>query len=71
MLNPRKLLERLARSLEPHDPLSLKKEWETDPLSHPDLQRMTLEQLADLPFERGGNPTGDEHPGCSPPKGNP
>jgi hypothetical protein len=24
-----------------------------DPLSHPALQRMTLEQLADLPFDRG------------------
>lgn len=23
-----------------------------DPLSHPALQRMTLEQLADLPFDR-------------------
>lgn len=52
MLNLRKLLERLARSLEPKDPLSWKQEWEADPLSHPDLQRMTLEQLADLPFER-------------------
>jgi len=24
-----------------------------DPLSHPALQRMSLEQLADLPFDRG------------------
>ena len=24
--------------------------WLRDPLSHPDLERMTLEQLADLPF---------------------
>lgn len=53
MLNPRKLLERLARSLETKDSLSWEKEWEADPLSHPDLQRMPLEQLADLPFERG------------------
>jgi hypothetical protein len=53
MLNPRKLLERLARSLEPKDSLSSKQEWEADPLAHPDLQRMTLERLADLPFERG------------------
>jgi len=27
-------------------------EWNKDPLSHPALQRMTLEELADLPFER-------------------
>jgi len=71
MLNPRKLLERLVRSLKPHDPPSWEKEWEADPLSHPDLQRMTLEQLADLPFERGGIPMGNEHAGCCPPKGNP
>ncbi len=24
----------------------------TDPLSHPELERMSLNQLADLPFER-------------------
>ena len=29
--------------------------WE-DPLSHPALQRMSLEELADLPFERGPCP---------------
>ena len=28
-------------------------EWKRDPLSHPILQRMSLEQLADLPFDRG------------------
>jgi hypothetical protein len=28
-------------------------DWIDDPLSHPTLQRMTLEQLADLPFDRG------------------
>ena len=27
--------------------------WEDDPLSHPVLQGMSLEQLADLPFDRG------------------
>jgi hypothetical protein len=27
--------------------------WEDDPLSHPALQRMSLEELADLPFDRG------------------
>ena len=30
--------------------------WE-DPLAHPALQRMSLEELADLPFERGPWPT--------------
>jgi len=25
--------------------------WQRDPLSHPDLRHMSLEQLADLPFE--------------------
>jgi hypothetical protein len=30
-----------------------KDEWIDDPLSHPALQRMTLEHLADLPFDRG------------------
>jgi hypothetical protein len=29
--------------------------WE-DPLAHPALQRMSLEELADLPFERGPCP---------------
>ncbi len=28
-------------------------EWERDPLSHPAVQRMSLEQVADLPFDRG------------------
>lgn len=27
--------------------------WETDPLSHPALRRMTPDQLADLPIGRG------------------
>jgi hypothetical protein len=31
-------------------------EWSKDPLSHPALRNMTLEQLADLPFERGNPP---------------
>jgi hypothetical protein len=31
--------------------------WIDDPLSHPALQRMTLEQLADLPFDRGPTAT--------------
>jgi hypothetical protein len=34
------------------------RESERDPLSHPALQRMTLEQLADLPFDRGSPPLG-------------
>jgi hypothetical protein len=29
-------------------------EWSRDPLSHPAVRNMTLEQLADLPFARGG-----------------
>jgi hypothetical protein len=33
------------------------KEWEYDPLSHPALERMTLEELADLPFDRGARPS--------------
>ncbi len=49
----------------------LKNSWQTDgddaacrerardPLSHPALQRMTLEELADLPFDRG-------HPAAAP-----
>jgi hypothetical protein len=27
--------------------------WEDDPLAHPALRRMSLEELADLPFDRG------------------
>ena len=27
--------------------------WQRDPLSHPDLQAMSLRELADLPFNRG------------------
>jgi len=29
--------------------------WRNDPLSHPDLQTMSLNQLADLPFDRTRN----------------
>jgi hypothetical protein len=25
--------------------------WEADPLSHPDLRKMSVDQLADLPFD--------------------
>jgi hypothetical protein len=32
-------------------------DWIDEPLSHPALQRMTLEQLADLPFDRGPTAT--------------
>jgi len=59
MLNLLALIERLTRLpsfLE--EPSCRESEWERDPLSHPDLQRMTLEQLADLPFDRGPPPTG-------------
>lgn len=31
--------------------------WAEDPLSHPALRNMTLEQLADLPFDRGHGAT--------------
>jgi hypothetical protein len=27
--------------------------WRQDPLSHPDLEAMSLRELADLPFNRG------------------
>ena len=30
--------------------------WRNDPLSHPELQKMSLNQLADLPFDRARNP---------------
>jgi hypothetical protein len=42
---------------------SSRAELERDPLSHPALGRMSLEQLADLPFERhatDGHPQHDE-----------
>ncbi len=29
--------------------------WHADPFAHPDLRRMTPNQLADLPFERPGD----------------
>jgi hypothetical protein len=35
--------------------------WYADPLAHPDLRRMTSNQLADLPFERPGDPARQAH----------
>ena len=32
--------------------LSEQAQWERDPLSHPVLARMSLHELADLPFDR-------------------
>ena len=34
------------------------KSWKFDPLSHPDVRQMTLDQLADLPFDRTRNRAG-------------
>ena len=34
--------------------------WRRDPLSHPALQRMTLTELADLPFDRTRCPDGPD-----------
>jgi hypothetical protein len=39
--------------------------WESDSLAHPALQRMSLEELADLPFDRGSyasRPTASSQP---------
>jgi len=67
MLNLLALVERLARLpkfLE--EPSGWEMEWDRDPLSHPDLQRMTLEQLADLPFDRGTPPGSQKSSGYVP-----
>ncbi len=51
MLNLISKLKRFVRS-QIEDEASWQEEWLRDPFSLPDLQNMTLEQLADLPFER-------------------
>jgi hypothetical protein len=58
MLNPLSWLTRLLTLFD--DTSCWREERERDPLSHPSLQRMSLEQLADLPFERGSSSM--EHP---------
>jgi hypothetical protein len=35
------------------EPSDANESWQHDPLSHPDLQAMSLRELADLPFNRG------------------
>jgi hypothetical protein len=32
------------------DPVACRRDWLRDPLSHPDLHRMSLRELADLTF---------------------
>lgn len=48
-------IQTLARSIAlafaPRTHLSRPQDYSADPLSHPDLSGMSLQQLADLPFE--------------------
>lgn len=45
------LARSIALALVPRTPLSRPQDYSADPLSHPDLSGMSLQQLADLPFE--------------------
>ncbi|WP_262270240.1 hypothetical protein [Microvirga yunnanensis] len=74
MLNLFRLAEQLLRACAAaQDP----GDCSDDPLSHPALRRITLEQLADLPFDRAPPPAGfgsGPSPGpvaspCRPPSG--
>ena len=51
------LKERLRRIFSGLRPIAANdsENWRNDPLSHPDLQMMSLNQLADLQFDRAGN----------------
>ena len=65
MLNRLKTLVRpLLGRTGPTD-ATARRSWCSDPLSHPDLQSMSLNQLADLPFEPAridGDPDRDVRP---------
>jgi len=65
MMNLMSWLNRLVHTRTMKWEAEARLERERDPLSHPALQRMSLEQLADLPLERGEPP--DQHAGgrCS------
>lgn len=42
----------LTRETRPRPiPSDIEKTWEADPLSHPDLRKMSVDQLADLHFD--------------------
>jgi hypothetical protein len=55
MLNLFTLAKQLFSGLSPAPDVG---DCSIDPLSHPVVQRMTLEQLADLPFDRGPTSVG-------------
>ncbi|QDZ00437.1 hypothetical protein FQ775_08635 [Nitratireductor mangrovi] len=35
--------------------------WRNDPLAHPALERMSMRELADLPFDRPASPVRKDH----------
>ena len=45
------LWSHLARAVAAEDPRTQCERWFADPLSHPDLRRMDLRQLGDLPID--------------------
>lgn len=47
----RTLADTIALAFVPQTHLSRPQDYSSDPLSHPDLSGMSLQQLADLPFE--------------------
>ena len=51
---PFRMIERLSTSFGRRHrcPRDQGEPWRQDPMSHPAVQRMTPDQLADLPFER-------------------
>jgi|GEM_PF-3032841 len=51
MLNQAQTLIRRLRRPKSRTPDADPHRWRRDPLSHPDLQRMSLQELADLPFD--------------------
>jgi len=58
MLNSVNILkERLRRIISGLQPIDVNdgRIWRNDPLSHPELQKMSLNQLADLQFDRARN----------------
>ena len=45
------ILSYIAPQLGPHRVPPATPDWARDPLSHPDLRRMSQRELADLPFD--------------------
>lgn len=62
-----KFFSMMTKSLRPQAKLNSEDEragWIRDPLSHPELESMSIRELADLPFNRGCQRPAEAWPCC-------